>query len=597
MPKKPLINYTSLDFESIKSDLIEHAKRYYPNRYNDFNQSSFGSMIFDSVAYVGDMLSYYLDFQVNENFMETAIEYENVRKMASQMGYSFLGRPSTYGMIDIYVLIPATTTSLGPIIDLFPIVRKGSTFANSGGAIFTLTEDIDFNDPNVEIVAARFNDDTGRATHYALRASGQVKSGNSYYKEIDVGPYEKFRRVRIGPNSINEIVSVYDSQGNEYYQVDHLSQEVIYIETTNPNVINDQVKSILKPFSAARRFVVEQDTTGTYLRFGFGSETELDNYGIIEPSNVVLKMSGKNYITDNAFDPNRLMGTEKFGVVPTNTRLRVTFGSNNIENVDTSRGFLNQIRTIDVDFPGDPSKTYEFSYGEIIDTMECSNTDPIEYQATLPSTDEIKYRAYAKFSSQNRIVTKHDYEAYCYQMPPVFGSIKRVSVFNDPSGTNRRVCLYVVSENTNGFLTETNQTTKNNLKTWLNKNKLMTDLIDVKDTKIINVGFDYTFVVDSRRDKLEVLSRVQRNLIDKFSEKLYVGEPIYITEIYNTINKTRGVVDALKVTPKVLNSDIYSQLSIHIDDIMSKDGTFIQTPNNCILEIKYPEEDIRGTIL
>ena len=163
MPKKPLIDYTSLDFDSIKADLVEHAKRFYPNRYNDFNQSSFGSMMFDSVAYVGDMLSYYLDFQVNENFMETAIEYENVRRMASQMGYKFMGRPATFGTIDIYVLIPAATTGLGPITSLFPIVKKGSTFENSSGGLFTLTEDVDFNKPNIEMVAARFDDVTGRA--------------------------------------------------------------------------------------------------------------------------------------------------------------------------------------------------------------------------------------------------------------------------------------------------------------------------------------------------------------------------------------------------------------------------------------------------
>ena len=229
--------------------------------------------------------------------------------------------------------------------------------------------------------------------------------------------------------------------------------------------------------------------------------------------------------------------------------------------------------------------------------MEVSNPESIEYDSTVPTQDEIRYRAQAIYSSQNRVVTKNDYEAYCYQMPPQFGSIKRVSVYNDPSGTNKRLCLYVISTTQDGYLTKVNDTTKINLKTWLNKNKMISDMIDIKDAKIINVGFDYEFVVDDSYDRLQVLALVNSRVSELFADKQYIAEPIYITDIYQTINKTVGVVDTVKVRPRVLNTSGYSNLSVDIDDILSRDGTYINTPSNCVLEVKYPGEDIRGIIV
>ena len=597
MPKKPLINYTSRNFESIKEDLIEHAKRYYPDRYNDFNESSFGSLIFDSVAYVGDIMSFYLDFQVNESFLETALEYSNVRKAASQMGYNFYGKSSTFGHVDLFILVPAMPTDIGPRTELFPVVKTGTRFKSANGAYFTLTEDVDFNHPNVDVVAARFDPSTGKATHFAMRSTGQVKSGATYTKDIDVGPYTRFLKERIGPPGINEIISVFDSEGNEYYQVDHLSQEVIYFETTNQNAKNDGVRSILKPYSASRRFVLEQDDLGTYLQFGYGSENEFDTTGIIDPSTVMLNMNGKNYVTDDGFDPNKLISTDKFGIVPSNTTLRVRFGSNNLLNVNTARNALNTVDGPIFDFPNDQDREYFGLRNSVIESLEVANPDPIVYDATLPTVDEIKYRAYGIYSSQNRIVTKRDYEAYCYQMPPKFGSIKRVSVYNDPSGTNKRLCLYVISNDNNDKLVEANSVTKNNLKTWLNKNKIISDLIDIKDAKIINVGIDYEFVVSSKFDRLEVFANVNQRVRGLYRDKYYIGEPLYITDVYNIVNKTKGVVDCLKVRANIKNTSDYSQLSINIDDILSKDGTYINTPQNCILEIKYLNKDIKGTIV
>ena len=597
MPKKPIIKYTNTDFDSIKQALVEHAKRYYPDRYNDFNQSSFGSMLFDMISYVGDTLSFYIDYQVNESFLETALEYTNIRKIASQMGYNFYGKAAAFGTVDVFVLVPAISGDLGPNTALIPVLKKGTIFNSSRGASYTLTEDIDFNGiDDVDVVAAKFSD-TGATTEYALRASGQVKSGGSYFEEINVGPQELFKRVRIGPNGINEVISVFDTEGHQYFEVNHLSQEIVYIETTNPNAKRDGVRSILKPQVASRRFIVEQDSTGTYLQFGSGAENEFESDGLIDPATVMLNMTGKKYITDDGFDPNKLITTDKMGISPENTTLFIEYASNDALDVSVGAGGLNIISQADVDFPNDPDRTYSSNYSAVIASLEPYNTEEIVYDSSLPTIDEIKYRSYAINSSQNRIVTKQDYEAYVYQMPPSFGIVKRVCVYNDPSGTNKRLTLYVISQSKNGNLAMVPTAGKNNIKAWLNKNKMISDVIDVKDPVVINVGFDYKMVVDSRFDRNEVLARVQEKLEQKYAEKMYIGEPLYLTEIYNTINKTRGVIDTVKVKAKMKSGTGYASRIVEIVEILSKDGTYLNTPKNCILEIKNPSTDIKGMVV
>ena len=596
MPKKPVINYTSRDFESIKKDLVEHAKRYYPNSYNDFSDSSFGGLVMDSVAYVGDMLSFYLDFQTNESFLETSLDLNNIRRLASQMGYNYYGNPSSYGIATFYVLVPANSTGLGPDTTFIPTIKTG-TRVKSQSATFTLTEDIDFNDPTVEVVAARFNENTGKPTEYALRAFGQVKSGVEFYTEIDVGTQVKFLRTRVSTAAVNEIISVFDSEGHQYYQVDNLSQEVVYLEQTNPNAASDQVRSILKPFIASRRFVVEQDQTGTYLQFGFGSENQIDQFGIVDPSQVVLKMTGKNYITDTAFDPNQFLGTDKFGIAPANTILKVTFGSNDSVNVNVPINGLIEVSSLSIEFPNDLTAPNTGTQLTVRNSAEVTNDEIITVERAIPTPDEIKYRAYAVYSAQNRVVTKNDYEAYVYQMPRKFGKVSRVNVVNDPSGINKRLAMYVISKDNSDYFVNTNGTVKSNLKVWLNKNRMMTDQVDVFDAAIINIGFNYKYTTESGFSKTSVQADVNAAVRKLFAEKQYIGEPVYITTIYQTVNRVQGVVDTLKVTPLIKQSANYSNLGLEIDDVLSKDGTFLKCPKNCVFEIKYPDQDLKGTIL
>ena len=594
MSKKPVIKYTNRDFDSIKSSLVEHAKRFYPDRYNDFNESSFGSMMFDSVAYVGDIMSYYIDFQANESFLETALQYDNVRRLSAQLGYKFYGRPAVYANLTFYILVPAAASGLGPDTTYMPILKKGSQFGSTSGVNFILQQDVNFNDDNVEIVASKFDTTTNKPTEYAIRSFGRVKSGNRYYKDITIGEFQRFLRIRVGPSVINEIESVFDSEGHQYYQVPCLTHDVIYKETTNPTAQSDGVPSILKPFAVARRFILEQDETGTYLRFGYGSDTEGIVEDVTDPTQVVLKQTGKNHITDDAFDPNKLLNSDKFGIAPSNTTLRIFYGANAQSQVSIAIGQLNTVSEVIMEFPNS-SNTTTAPYLNVRESLECANDFAISEDTSLPSSDELKYRAYGIYAAQGRTVTRNDYEAYCYQMPPSLGGIKRANIVNDPGGTNRRLALYVISEDADGHLMNTKTVVKNNLKTWLSKNKMLNDGIDIFDAKIINVGFTYEAVIDPNLVSMTVLADVDERLRNLFKNKLNIAEPIYINKIYNTINKTVGVIDCVKVTMETKKGANYSTVSVDMEDLLSDKGTIVVCPKNCVLEIKYLDNDIKGT--
>ena len=184
--RKTPIKYTSREFDSIKRDLIEHARRYYPETFRDFNEASFGSLVLDSVAYIGDILSYYLDYQANETFLDTAIEYDNVLRLGEQVGYKQPLKSNSFGIVTLYILTPIDAAGIGPDSNYLPKLARGSRFSSKSGEIYTLIDDIDFANENNEIVVARADSDTGTPTFYAIKTTGQIISGELKDELIDL---------------------------------------------------------------------------------------------------------------------------------------------------------------------------------------------------------------------------------------------------------------------------------------------------------------------------------------------------------------------------------------------------------------------------
>jgi|TARA_R110000823_G_scaffold73586_8_gene169336 hypothetical protein len=596
--KKTTTNYTARDFDSIKLELVKHAKRYYPDTYKDFSEASFGSLVLDSVAYVGDMLSFYLDYQVNELFLDSATEPDNIKKIGEHLGYrgSLNATTTSTGQANFYVIIPANSSGMGVATEYSPIVSAGATCTSNSGASFYVTEDIHFDHPNNPVVVARVNEDTGIPTHYAVQATANVVSGQIKTSKISVGAYKKFKKIKISGLNVSEIVSVVDSSGREYYEVEYLSQDTIYRDVSNRGSDSDNAPSILRPFAAARRFVVETDTAGTYLQFGHGSESELSQASVVMPINSALDFHGKNYSSARSFDPSKLMSTDKLGISPSSTTLTVKYRSNSSQNSNVPVNGLKNFVNKKTSFKNSKSLSTS-KMRDVNNSIEVSNSLPIVGQVTTSGNAEIKRRMQDSYASQNRAVTRQDLESMAYGMPVKYGAIKRCNIKKSPCSMGRNLDLYVLSEGTDGKLMAATDTLKNNLKTWLSERKMISDTIDIIDAKIINYGIEFSIIVDPSKNKYEVLNSAMETLKSTFSQPLYIGEPLYITDIYSTLNKVSGVVDTKNV--KIVNRTGvgYSATYVNIDNLLSADGLTVMSPDNVALEIKFPGSDINGSTL
>ena len=606
------INYTSREFDSIKRDLVDYVRRYYPNTYRDFNEASFGSLMIDAVSYIGDILSFYIDYQVNETYLETATEYENVLKLGKQLGYKFTGSSSSYGTGCFYVLIPAESSGVGPDERYIPVLRKGSSFGGTNGSGYILSHDVHFGNERNEIRVARVDDTTGNPTHYVIKAYGEVMSGFIREDTIDIDSYQRFRTVEVPDDDIAEIISVYDSEGNQYYEVDYLSQNLIYRGVTNrSNTLASQIKSyatgdqaseILKPLVVPRRFVVERRRRRTFLTFGSGTDLEVDKDFITEPQTAILELPGKKFFQDTSYDPSRIVRSDKMGVAPSNTTLSITYRVNSDESENLRVGQLQGVNFADVEF-SEPELLDELLMQDVISSIEVDNEEPILGDITIPTADELRIRVRDNYASQHRAVTQQDYESYIYQMPPRFGAVKRCRVLRDHDSLRRNLNIYVISEDFEGNFVDSNLTLKNNLKTWLQKGKMINDTVDILDARIINLAIDFVAVGTMDSSKFATLQRAKDELIEFFSRKPDIGEPFFITDVYKALRNVEGILDVTDVKISQLSGTAdgsgrsYSNLSFPLVDRISQDGRFVEIPKNVVYEIKYPEDDIRGVIV
>lgn len=597
MPRKNVpINYFGRDFDSIKTALVEHARRYYADTFRDFNEAGFGALTLDTIAYTGDILSFYLDYQANEAFLDSAIEFDNILRHAKPLGYKLQENPSSHGVATFFILVPANEVGLGPDSRYIPILKRNSVFSARNGNNFTLVDDVFFNDPNNEIVVGRVDEDTGLPTAYAIRAHGRVVSGRLEETFIPIGDFERFLTIPLNIGNVAEVILVEDDEGHEYFEVDYLSQDVVYRPVLNRSDQSQNAPDLLKPFTVPRRYVVDRLNGLVQLQFGHGGDdTERTSERVVDPSRVVLDVHGRTSVPDVSFDPSNLIKTDKLGVVPANTTLRVVVRANTVDNVNAAADTVIDVVSADFDFD-DITTLDRGLLNSVRASIEVTNEEPIVGDVTLPDADELKIRVFNSFAAQNRAVTLQDYAALTYSMPSEFGAVKRVNVVRDPDSFKRNLNLYVVSENQNGTLTETSSTIKENLKTWLNKNRMINDTIDILDAKIVNLGINYSVVGDLERDKYDILADANFAVSSLLSQVKDIGEAFFITDIYDTLKRVQGVVDVTRVRLFQKVGGAYSDIRFNINEQTSPDGRYISAPQNVIFEVKFPVDDIKGVV-
>lgn len=590
------IDYTSRDFDSIRKDLETYAKRYYPDTYKDFNKASFGSLMLDTVSYVGDILSFYLDYQTNESFLETSIEYNNVVRLSRQLGFKLNTSPSSYGLLSFYIQVPSDNNTAGPNLSYAPVLKAGSIFSSTGAGLYTLLEDVDFAVPTNQVVIGT-SDSVGNPTNFVIRAQGRAVSGRSLFKEVPVGDFQRFLRVDLQNSRVAEVLSVTDSEGHQYVEVDHLSQNVVYkaIRNTNSST-NSTVGNILKAVPVARRFTVEREGNKTYMQFGYGSDSELLSNSVVDPTNLVLDMNGRTYITDVDFDPTNLISTDKFGIAPANTTLRIGYRVNLTNDVNAGVNTIVGVDRPQFRFTAQGSLSQDIR-NTVVGSLEVLNEEPFVGDISLPSSEDIKQRVFGFYAAQNRAVTIQDYQSISYGMPAKFGSVKRAAVVRDFDSFKRNLNIYVISEDTSGKLLPANSTLKNNLRNWLLQYKVVNDTIDILDATIVNFGINYVVVVDLNASRYTVINRAAVALRDYLLKNQYeIGESILITDFYKVLQKVVGVVDVVDLEIIGMSGASYANSSYDFDAKLSADGRRIESESNTVFELKFPNVDIKGAI-
>jgi hypothetical protein len=594
------INYTSRDFESIKSDLIQHAKRYYSDVYKDFNEASFGSLMLDTTAYIGDILSFYLDYQANESFLDTAAEFENIIKLGKQTGFKFTSANSSTGIATFYINVPANSYGLGPDMDYAPILKKGSAFATKSGARFILNEDVRFDGPRNEIRVSQVDTTTGAPTYYAIKSFGTVISGIIATERKIVGDYQRYLTVPLTQENILEILSVYDLEGNEYFEVENLAQNIIYRAVSNRNSEDaDLAKEIIKPFMVPRRFVADRNLKTTVLQFGASSDVIINDSEtmLAEPTSVILDIFGKDYVTSDYFDPNKLLNSDKMGVAPSNTELLVTYRYNNLNTpVNFAVDTLTKVVAPIFEFE-DEQSLVKTKLSTTKASLEITNQTPLLGDSRTVDSTELKKRIENSFSAQGRAVTETDYKALIYSMPSKYGSVKRVAIKRDDSSYKRNLNLYVLCEDYEGKLTAPNQSVKKNIKNWIVRNKMLNDTIDILDGKVVNYGITFTAMGSNSRSKYDILTDAVNQIKNDFSHNMEFGEPLVITAVYDSLKKVSGLIDVISVTIEEKIGGAYSDSQFNFKLNTSTDGRYINVPQNVVMELKYPNSDIKGTIL
>lgn len=576
--------------------MLEYARKYYPDTLKDFNEASFGRMMVDEVSYIGDILSFYLDYQASESFLDTAIEYDNIVRHARQLGYKIKYNPSSLGTASFYILVPAVSSGVGPDSNYFPILRRFTQLQTSDGNSFLLNEDIIFNDSN-EIVVGRTDPDTGVPTYYAVKATAEIISGELLVKTFTVDEFRRFLKIEVGDSQIAEIISVIDADGNEYFEVDNLGVDVLYKAIINKSQSSRaDVPNILKPFSVPRRFEVVRENNVTYLQFGYGSSDEIEQNSIAEPNTVSIDLFGRDYISDTSIDPTKLISTDKFGVSPSNTTLTVVYRRNSRSVVNASVGSVNSVVRPIIDF-NNPSQILNSEIQFIINSIEVNNEEPIVGDISIPSSRELKMRARNYFSTQKRAVTLEDYKSICYALPAQFGALKRVNVYQDSDSFKRNLNLFVVAEDSNGNLTSAPQGLKDNLKTWLNEHKMINDTIDIIDARIVNFAVDFKVVAEPEENKLQVLQRCINRIDRETAQKYDIGEPIRVSNFYNVLNEVDGVEDVVDVRIILKTGSNYETTRFNFDMNTTPDGRLVKGYENIIFELRFPEDDITGSIL
>ena len=620
------IRYLSRDFPSLKQSLIDFAKNYFPDTYQDFNESSPGMMFLEMAAYVGDVLSYYTDVNLQESLILQASERQNILHIAQSLGYKPQTNIASNVKLDVFQIVPAIGSGVNnrPDYSYAFAIEPGMVIASDNRNITTEFRTIDYLDFRFsssaeprEVTVFEVSDvPPFEPTFYLLKKSVNAVSGVVKSKTYSFGEPKPYDKIELEDANIIDILYGIDSDGNKWYHVPYLAQDTIFEPT--PNIPrNDRVLStyreetpyLLKLRKISRRFVTRQLDNGKMeIQFGAGVSELDDELLIPNPDLVGSSLTGIESAASLDIDPSNFLYTKTYGLAPNNTTLTVYYavGGGIKDNVPSDT--INRIvsKTILLDETGLNTTIYNQTIG----SLAVTNPEPATGGKEGEDINEIRQNALAYFASQNRAVTKEDYIIRAYSLPQKYGSIAKAYITKDDQLTRESIYnserisnplalnFYVLGYDADGKLTKINDATKDNLKTYLGYHRMLTDAINIKDAYIINIGIEFDIITMPDQNGNQVILRCIDRLKKYFDVKKWqINQPIVISNVYTELDKVEGVqtVVNVKFTNQTDPSLGYSPNAYNLEQA-TKDGIIFPSLDPSVFEIKYPDNDIIGRV-
>lgn len=596
------IKYINREFTDFKNQLVEYAKNYFPDTYNDFSPTSPGTMFIEMAAYVGDVLSFYQDTQLQETFLQHAKDPANLYSMAYMMGYKPKVTTISEAELSISHRVPADS-NFNPDYSKALTIDANAVIGASVNTVvdFIVDRKIDFSvsssyDPTDVRIASI--DGNGDPSEYTLTKKVKAFSGTVKTTTETVGAAEQFKTLTLDDDKIIQILDITDGDGNIYYEVPFLGQDTVFEETTNTGADSGTVPYLLKLNRVSRRFTTRFNSAGQLLiQFGAGITGQEDTSFLPDPTNVGLGTNQGISRIDYNYDPANFLYSSAYGTAPSNTTLTIRYlvGGGVEANVPANT-IVNQ-KTVNA--TGDV---------DIIATLAFTNPAPATGGRDGDTVEELRENSRRSFAEQGRAVTLQDYSFRALTLPSKFGSIAKAYVTQDQlvsrnSATDSIIdsnplalSMYVLAYNGSKQVVTATQNLKNNLRQYISQYKMITDAISIKDAFVVNIGVNFEIIIRPNYNGRDVLLNCTNELKDFFDiAKWSINQPINLSLIYTLLDRVKGVqtVENIEIVNK--QGGNYSRYAYDVEGATKKNVVY-PSYDPMIFEVKFPNSDIKGRI-
>jgi hypothetical protein len=615
--KNKNIQYINRDFTEIRASLVDYAKTYFPTTYNDFTPSSPGMMFMEMAAYVGDVLSFYLDNQVQETYLQYARQTNNLYELAYMFGYKPNVTQVATTYINFYQQVPSilSASTYVPDFNYSLFVNQNSQIGSvtNGNITFLVEDPVDFSvsssgDPTE--ISVFSIDGSGNPLYFLLQKERKAISATIQTTTFPFTIPQQFSTVEINTSRIIGILDIFDTNNNQWYEVDYLAQECIYnsIKNTNPNDPNlSQYKGdtpyLLQLEKVQRRFISRFINSGSLqLQFGAGTANDSDEIIIPNSNNVGLGLPFEKSKLTTAYAPSNFIFTKTYGIAPSQTTLTVRYltgggvaanvPANSLTNLTSNIQFLN-------------SNLNAVTAQTIFNSLKVTNLTAADGGGDGDSIEEIRQNSSANFATQLRNVTQDDYLVRSLSMPAKFGVISKAYIEPTKALTlsagesNSVLDLYTLSYNVDNQLTTASPALKSNLTTYLSQYRMVNDAVSIKDAFIVNIKIGFDIIILPEFNSNQVLFECITVLKDYFNiDKWQINQPIILRNIYILLDKIKGVQTVKDITITNL-SGINLGYSPYSYDIEAATISNVIYPSldPSIFEVKYPDQDIQGRVV